>query len=91
MQIASYSNFRKNLKSFMDKVHNDCTPVFISKRNGEEFVLIRKDTYDSLNETEYLLSNPANKKKLLKALKDTKKGNCLEFNSVKDFRNEFGI
>lgn len=86
MFSVSYSNFRKNLKSFMTKAKDDSIPIFIKSKQGN-FVLITKENYDSMDETQYLLSNPVNKKHLEESLKNMEKGEYTEFNSIEDLEN----
>ena len=60
MDVMSYSEVRNNLKSVMDRVVDDCSEVIVTRRGGKPVVLISLDTWRSLEETEYLLSDPAN-------------------------------
>jgi antitoxin YefM len=58
--IISYTQARNNLKAVMDKVWDDSTPVVITRAGGKSVVVMSKDDYDSMKETEYLLSSPVN-------------------------------
>jgi antitoxin YefM len=78
MEITTYSNFRQNLKSFLDKVLTDHTPLFITRAKGEDVVVMSKADYDSIQETFYLLKNPANAKHLLESLKELNEGKGME-------------
>jgi len=60
MNAVTYSAFRRNLKSFLDKVYNDHAPLIIARKNNENVVLVSVDEYNSLIETGYLLGNAAN-------------------------------
>ncbi|MFY0608361.1 MAG: type II toxin-antitoxin system Phd/YefM family antitoxin [Cyclobacteriaceae bacterium] len=64
MKVTSYSHFRQNLKSFMDSVIQDSAPVYVTRNQGEDLVLISKSDYDSMQETLYLLSSPTNAQRL---------------------------
>lgn len=60
MEITTYSNFRQNMKSFLDKIFLNHTPLFVTRTNGQDVVVLSKTDYESLNETLYLLSSPKN-------------------------------
>jgi antitoxin YefM len=74
MDAVSYSDLRQNLKSFMDKVYNDHDPLIITRKNNENLVLISIDEYNSLMETNYLLSNEANAEHLKKSIEQYESG-----------------
>lgn len=75
--IISYTEARNNLKEVMDKVWDDCAPVFITRNGGRPVVMMSKEAYDSMNETEYLLSSPANAAALREGVEQIKKGNTV--------------
>jgi len=54
----SYSNFRKNLKSFFDEVNDNSSVITIKRRNSESAVLLSKADYDNLVENLHVRSNP---------------------------------
>ncbi|MGP1455036.1 MAG: type II toxin-antitoxin system Phd/YefM family antitoxin [Treponema sp.] len=60
MDAITYSDLRRNLKAYMDKVYNDHEPLIISRKNSENVVLLSIHEYNSLIETDYLLRNEAN-------------------------------
>ena len=60
MDAITYSDLRRNLKTYMDKVYNDYEPLIISRKNSENVVLLSIHEYNSLIETDYLLRNEAN-------------------------------
>jgi antitoxin YefM len=64
MDIVTYSEARNNLKSLLDRVVANRMPTVIFRQRGESVVVMSKQDYDSLMETDYLLSNPANAKRL---------------------------
>lgn len=49
-------------------------------RGDEAAVLIPMDQYNSMKETEYLMSSKEMEKALLKGMEDVKNGNCVEVN-----------
>lgn len=72
MEITTYSNFRQNLKSFLDRVFVDHTPLFVTRANGEDVVVLSKTDYESLTETLHLLSSPKNAERLMKGIEEYK-------------------
>jgi antitoxin YefM len=72
MEIATYAEFRKKMKTYLYKVELSHKPLFIKRHKGEDVVVISKDDYTSLNETLYLLSSPANAKRLESSKKQYK-------------------
>lgn len=74
MLTTSYSNFRQDLKSFLDKVNDQHTPLFVSRAKGEDVVVMSKADYDSMEETFYLLKNPKNAMRLMEGIAQFEKG-----------------
>lgn len=74
MQITTYSSFRKQLKSYLDKVKDNHSPLFVTRANGDDVVVMSKADYESLEETFYLLKSPNNAARLLKGIEDYEKG-----------------
>ena len=68
MNVVSYSNLKQNLKTYLDRVYNDSAPLIITRKNDENLVLISIHEYNSLIETNYLLSNDANVAHLKKSI-----------------------
>lgn len=74
MQVASYTAFRQQLKSYLDKVRNNHTPLIVTSAGSEDVVVLSKSDYESMEETFYLLKNPNNASRLLNGIKDYEKG-----------------
>lgn len=68
MHVETYSDTRKNLKAIMDRVVADSMPVVISRQRGESVVMVSLDDWNSIEETLYLLSSPANAKALMEGI-----------------------
>jgi antitoxin YefM len=83
MKVVNYSEAREKLKSVMDKACRDHEPIVVARKRGASVVLMSREDYDSLMETDYLLSNPANEKHLLKSLKDAKRGKIIPLSKAK--------
>lgn len=82
---VSYSEMRKGLKSYFDQVCVEHRPLLVTRRKGENVMLLSEDDYRSLEETAYLSRSPRNLKRLLEAL-NRKEGKTLD-----EVRKELGI
>lgn len=74
MQAITYSEARHDLKNVMDAACNNHEPVLITRRKGESVVLVSLEDYESIMESEYLLSSPANASRLLQSLEEARSG-----------------
>jgi antitoxin YefM len=74
MNAITYSDLRQNLKTYMDKVIQDNAPFIITRKNNKNVIIISVDEYNSLIETNYLLSNEANVEHLKKSISQHKSG-----------------
>ena len=73
MEITTYTKFRQNLKSFLDKVFTNHSPLFVTRSNGEDVVVLSKSDYESMQETFHLLKSPTNAARLLKGIAEYEK------------------
>jgi antitoxin YefM len=78
MDIVTYSEARNNLKSVLDKVVADRMPTVIYRQRGESVVLMAKDDYDNMMETRYLMSSPANARRLRESIAEMDAGKGIE-------------
>jgi len=53
----SVNRFRENLKSFVEQVVNQHMPIKVTRRSGEDFVVIGADDWEREQETLYILQN----------------------------------
>jgi antitoxin YefM len=74
MQARTYSEARHDLKNVMDEACNNHEPILITRRKGESVVILSLEDYESIMESEYLLSSPANAARLLKSLEESRAG-----------------
>ncbi|MCX2678384.1 type II toxin-antitoxin system prevent-host-death family antitoxin [Galbibacter sp. EGI 63066] len=73
METVNYTNFRSNLKHWLDKVVDDVSDLIIKRKGGKDLVLISLDEYNSLKETTYLLTGK-NRDILLSSIKELESG-----------------
>jgi antitoxin YefM len=57
------------MKTYLDEIESSNKPLLITRKQGEDVVVMSKEDYTSLNETLYLLSSPANAKRLEDSIK----------------------
>ncbi len=74
MDITTYSNFRQKLKYYLDMVLDKHEPVQVTRKNGEDVIVMPKSDYDAMQETFYLLRSPKNAERLLKGIQQYEKG-----------------
>jgi len=72
MQVVNFTEARNNLKSLFDSVYSDSQEVI--GKNGENVVIISLDAYNAMKETNYLLSSPQNRERLLHSLASSRVG-----------------
>lgn len=74
METTTYTSFRKQLKAYLDKVKLNHSPLYVTRANGDDVVVLSKADYESMEETFYLLKSPANAARLLKGIEEYEKG-----------------
>lgn len=74
MRTITYSEARQNLASTLDRVIDDAEEVVITRVGHESTVIVSLREYESLKETAYLQSSPANARRLDAAIARHRKG-----------------
>jgi len=77
MLAANYSEFRTDLKKFLDNVEFNNETLVIKRGKGKGTVMISLDEYNSLMETVHLLSSKANADRLYESIRQMKEGNSI--------------
>lgn len=76
MEAIAYSNFRKDMKTYMKKVNEDSDAIIVTSKNVEDTVVVMsKKDYDSMQETMRILSNPYLMEKIRKGDEQFKSSN----------------
>ena len=57
MENTSVNKFRDNLKGFIEQVVSQHEPLRVTRRNGEDFVVMGADDWEREQETLYVLQN----------------------------------
>jgi len=57
MNSISVNKFRDNLKRFVEQVVNEHLPLKVTRRSGEDFVVVSAEDWEREQETLYVLQN----------------------------------
>lgn len=78
MLTATVSGFRKDIKSYLDKVADNYETLIINSGKDKGVVVISLDEYSSLLATNHELSSKTNEKRLDSAIEKIKSGKSLQ-------------
>ncbi|MCX2680563.1 type II toxin-antitoxin system prevent-host-death family antitoxin [Galbibacter sp. EGI 63066] len=84
MLTANVSDFRKNIKSYLDRVTKNFETLIINRGKDSGIVVMSINEYNSLMATNYELSSRKNEKKLDSAIKKLKSGKAFEKDLIED-------
>jgi antitoxin YefM len=74
MNVKSIIDFRQDLDATLDSVSDDDDTVIINRPNNKDVVLISLKSYNSLQETLYLMSSVKNRERLDNAVNEINLG-----------------
>ena len=80
MRTANSTDFRANLKVYIDSDIDDCDTVVINRGNGTGVVMMSLDEYNSIKETEYIMSSEQTMNEIRQGEEDLKAGKGIEVN-----------
>ncbi|MDF3055373.1 MAG: hypothetical protein K0Q74_1280 [Gammaproteobacteria bacterium] len=84
METISYPTARENLVKFMEHVCDNHDIVIITRKKSRSVVMMSLEDYNAIEETAYLLKNPANAARLRKSIKQYDKGKCQKRNLIEE-------
>lgn len=73
MLTTTISDFRKDIKRYLDSVTNDFETLIINRGKDSGVVVISLDEYNSLNATNHELSSKSNEARLDSAIEKLRK------------------
>lgn len=74
MKTVNFTEARKNLNTVLDGVFDDADCTVITRRDKPSAVVMSLDYYNSMLETMYLLSTPANARHLMESIAQHQQG-----------------
>jgi antitoxin YefM len=78
MLTASISDFRRDIKKYLDKVSENFETLIINRGRDRGIVIMSLDEYNSLNATYHELSSKTNENRLDSAIEKLKSSNSFE-------------
>ncbi|HAH24195.1 MAG TPA: prevent-host-death protein [Prolixibacteraceae bacterium] len=84
MIAANYTEFRTDLKKFLDEVEENHETLIIKRGNGKGTVTMSMDEYNSIMETVHLLSSRKNAERLFESIRQMQEGDIVENNLIED-------
>ena len=82
MIIASVSDFRKDIKYYLDKVSQNFETLILNRGKEKGIVIISLEEYNSLQATNYELSSKTNEMRLDRAIEKLKKNDKIEHSLI---------
>jgi antitoxin YefM len=74
MDSVSVNKFRDNLKSFIEQIVTEHTPLKVTRRSGEDFVVVSADDWEREQETLFVLQNKSLMKQIATSLQSHTQG-----------------
>ena len=82
MLAVNYTNFRENMKDYMDKVTNDYETMIVTRKNNKNVVMISEETYNNLMENVYVMGNKSNYDWLMESKEQLESGKFKEHDLI---------
>ena len=76
MLAVNYTNFRDNMKMYMDKVTDDYETMIVTRKDSKNVVIISEESYNNLMENIYVMGNKENYDWLMKGKAQLESGQC---------------
>ena len=84
MLVASVSDFRKDIKSYLDKVAKNFETLIINRGKESGIVVMSLEEYNSLIATNHEMSSKKNETRLDAAIEKLKKGTSFSKELIED-------
>jgi antitoxin YefM len=84
MLTTTLSDFRKDIKRYLDNVTNNHETLIINRSKDTGVVIISIEEYNSYNTTQHELSSKLNESRLDSAIEKIKKGQTFEKKMIEE-------
>ncbi|MEO5601447.1 MAG: type II toxin-antitoxin system Phd/YefM family antitoxin [Cyclobacteriaceae bacterium] len=74
MKTATITDFRQNMKEYLDEIQEDQDILILTGPKKKDFVILTLETFNAMEETAHLLSTSANTKRLMESIAQDKAG-----------------
>ena len=74
MLAINYTTMRNKMKSYFDKVTDDCETIIVTRKGEKNVVLISLDEYNNLMENLHIMEDKANYDWLMESKKQLEEG-----------------
>jgi antitoxin YefM len=74
MIAVNYSTARENLKTYLDKATNDFETIIVTRKQGENVVIISEAEYNNILENLFVMGNEKNYSRILAGVEQLKNG-----------------
>lgn len=82
MAYVTFTDLRNNLAKHLDKVEADRTELVVTRQNHDPVVIVSLADWESMKETMYLLSSPANAEHLRQSMDELEAGRGSEHDLI---------
>ena len=82
MLAVNYTNFRENMKDYMDKATNDYETMIVTRKNNKNVVMISEETYNNLMENVCVMGNKSNYDWLMESKEQLESGKFKEHDLI---------
>jgi antitoxin YefM len=84
MRAANFSEFRTDLKKYLDDIEDNNETLIVKRKSGKGAVVISLDEYNSIMETVHLLKSKSNSDRLYESIRQMKEGNTVTKDLIED-------
>lgn len=84
MLTASISDFRKDIRNYLDKVTQNFETLVINRAKGSAVVIISLEEYNSLQATQHEMSSKVNQERLDSAISKFKEGSSFSKDLIEE-------
>lgn len=85
LTTKTLSDFRKDIKRYLDNVTNDYETLIINRGKDTGIVIISLEEYNSLSATQHELSSRVNESRLDSAIEKLKRGQSFEKKLIEEW------